>query len=170
MAESTRELIAAQDGDPDAFERFVVVTIGDVTRFCRYLGDEALADDLVQDTYLRALRGLHTYRGETDAVRWLLSIARRACADAISAEQRSRRPELTRRPPQDHTGAVELRLLVDLLPDDQREAFVLTQLLGYRYEEAAEICGCPIGTIRSRVARARDSLANALEFETQEAG
>jgi hypothetical protein len=59
----------------------------------------------------------------------------------------------------DPTGEVELDVLLDQLPADQRDAFVLTQLFGYRYDEAAEICGCPTGTIRSRVARARATLA-----------
>ena len=101
MSEATHALIAAQDGDPTAFERFVRLTIDDVTPYCRYLGDRDHLDDLVQDTYLRALRSLHTYRGDSDALRWLLTIARRACADAIEHHQRSRRTELTRRPTHD---------------------------------------------------------------------
>jgi RNA polymerase sigma-70 factor, ECF subfamily len=162
MSDPTQALIAAQDGDPDAFDRFVRLTIDDVTPYCRYLGDPNHVDDLVQDTYLRALRSLHTYRGDSDARRWLLTIARRACADAIEHHQRSRRTELTRRTHHDHTTNVDLELLLDELPDDQRQAFVLTQLLGYSYDEAAEISECPIGTIRSRVARARTQLASPL--------
>lgn len=162
MSDPTQALIAAQDGDPDAFDRFVRLTIDDVTPYCRYLGDPNHVDDLVQDTYLRALRSLHTYRGDSDARRWLLTIARRACADAIEHHQRSGRTELTRRTHHDHTTNVDLELLLDELPDDQRQAFVLTQLLGYRYDEAAEISDCPIGTIRSRVARARTQLACTL--------
>lgn len=162
MSDPTQALIAAQDGDPGAFDRFVRLTINDVTPYCRYLGDHDHLDDLVQDTYLRALRSLHTYRADTDALRWLLAIARRACADAVQHNQRARRTELTRRPTHDHTSRVELDILLDDLPDDQRQAFVLTQLLGYRYDEAADICDCPVGTIRSRVARARTQLAATL--------
>ena len=162
MSEPTQALIAARDGDPDAFDRFVRLSIDDVTRYCRYLGDADHVDDLVQDTYLRALRSLHTYRGDSDARRWLLTIARRACADAVEHHQRSRRTELTRRHHRDHATDIDLELLLDELPDDQRQAFVLTQLLGYRYDEAAEICDCPVGTIRSRVARARTHLADAV--------
>jgi RNA polymerase sigma-70 factor (ECF subfamily) len=162
MSDPTQALIAAQDGDHTAFDRFVRLTIDDVTPYCRYLGDPDHVDDLVQDTYLRALRSLHTYRGDSDARRWLLTIARRACADAIEQRQRWRRTELTRRPDRDHAGTVELELLLADLPDDQRQAFVLTQLLGYRYDEAATICDCPVGTIRSRVARARTQLATTL--------
>jgi RNA polymerase sigma-70 factor, ECF subfamily len=60
-------------------------------------------------------------------------------------------------------------MLLDELPDDQRDAFVLTQLMGYRYDEAATICDCPVGTIRSRVARARASLADELTKLTRQA-
>lgn len=170
MNDPTRELLAAQDGDPTAFQRFVEQTLRDVTRFCGYLGDHDHVDDLVQDTYLRALRSLHTFRADSDAHRWVISIARRACADAIEAHQRARRTELTRRPPIDHTGTVELEMLLDELPDDQRDAFVLTQLMGYRYDEAATICDCPVGTIRSRVARARATLACVLINTTRQVG
>jgi RNA polymerase sigma-70 factor, ECF subfamily len=169
MTDPTRDLLAAQDGNPTAFQRFVEQTLGDVTRFCGYLGERDHVDDLVQDTYLRALRSLHTFRADSDARRWVISIARRACADAIEANQRARRTELTRRPPNDHTGAVELEMLLDELPDDQRDAFVLTQLMGYRYDEAATICDCPVGTIRSRVARARASLAGELTNHARQA-
>lgn len=170
MSDPTRELIAAQDGDSAAFERFIRLTLGDVTRFCTYLGGRDLTEDVVQDTYVRALRSLHTYRGEGDARRWLITIARHACADAIADRQRSRRPELSRRVHDDYTGSVELELLVQSLPEEQRQAFVLTQVLGYRYDEAAQISGCPVGTIRSRVARARTTLAGALEPRYADAG
>lgn len=158
----THALLAAHDGDATAFERFVRLTIDDVTPYCRYLGDRDHLDDLVQDTYLRALRSLHTYRADTPGLRWLLTIARRACADAVHHHERARRTELTRRPTIDHTTTVEIELLLEELPDDQRQAFVLTQLLGYHYDDAAHICDCPIGTIRSRVARARTQLATTL--------
>lgn len=170
MPDPTQELLAAQDGDPTAFERFVQQTLGDVTRFCRYLGDRDHVDDLVQDTYLRALRSLHTYRADSDARRWVITIARRACADAVGRHQRARRTELTRRPSNDPTGVVELEMLLDELPDEQRDAFVLTQLMGYRYDEAAAMCDCPVGTIRSRVARARAALADMVNHPAEHAG
>ena len=56
---------------------------------------------------------------------------------------------------------VEVRMLLDGLDPDRRDALVLTQVLGLSYDEAAEVCGCPLGTIRSRVARARDELIAA---------
>lgn len=170
MNDATRSLLAAQDGDPRAFARFVEITTPDVVRYCRYLGDSGHVDDLVQDTYLRALRSLHTYRNDTDGTRWLLAIARRTCADDIERRQRARRTELTRRPRHDHTEATEILLLVEALPDEQRLAFTLTQILGYRYDEAAEICECPTGTIRSRVARSRATLAEHIRPRNERAG
>ena len=155
---ATAALVAAQDGDPAAFETFIRLTRTDVTRYCHHLGDPGQVDDLVQDTYLRALRSLGGFRGDGSATRWILAIARRACAQAIEHQQRARRTELTRRPTVDATATVDLGLLIDHLPDDQRDAFVLTQILGHTYDQAAEICDCPVGTIRSRVARARAQL------------
>ncbi len=103
MSDPTQALIAAQDGDPAAFDRFVRLTIDDVTPYCRYLGDRDHLDDLVQDTYLRALRSLHTYRGDSDALRWLLAIARRACADAIDHHQRGGEPNSLAGRPRPHS-------------------------------------------------------------------
>lgn len=164
MDDVTAALTAAQDGDARAFEHLVHATRRDVTRFCAYLGDGDDVDDLVQDTYLRALRAVGTYRGDASALTWLLAIARRVCADAVARRQRQRRPDPVRRRlvSDDHAGNVELHALVAGLDLNLRRAFVATQLLGLSYQEAAEVWDCPIGTIRSRVARARAQLANDL--------
>lgn len=160
----TAALAHARDGDPDAFERFVVLTRDSVRRFCRYLGDANDVDDLAQTTYLRALRSLHTYRGDSAGQVWLLGIARRVCADAVAARVRHRRPDPRLRPGHhpDHAPVVELEGLVAMLEVDLRRAFVLTQVLGLSYDHAAAVCACPIGTIRSRVARARRLLDESL--------
>jgi RNA polymerase sigma-70 factor (ECF subfamily) len=117
---------------------------------------------------------LTRFAGRSSSRTWLLSIARRAVVDHFRA--RSTRPRLSA---QDWTAAaeersarsraaasgfeevVEIGLLLRGLADERREALVLTQLLGYTYAEVAEICGCPIGTVRSRVARAREDLLAA---------
>ena len=136
---------------------------------CAVLGSDGEIEDLVQETYLRALRSLPRFRGDAPVRLWLLSIARRTCADHVRRRQRQRRllDRLTieaacarRRPP----IAGDISATVDLLQrldPDRREAFALTQLAGLSYEEAAAVVGCPIGTIRSRVARARDDLRAA---------
>ena len=70
---------------------------------------------------------------------------------------RGRSPR-SRRRSADHAEGIALEALLDALDADRREAFVLTQLVGLSYAEAADVAGCPVGTIRSRVARARDDL------------
>jgi RNA polymerase sigma-70 factor, ECF subfamily len=160
----TRDALAARDGDQAAAARFVRATQAEVWRLVAHLGGREFADDLTQDTYLRAFGALPRFAGRSSARTWLLSIARRVCADHVRAAARSRRnaaPAVVRQEP-DISGQVVLRTLLDALPADRREAFVLTQLLGLAYEEAAAVCGCPIGTIRSRVARAREDLVRAM--------
>jgi RNA polymerase sigma-70 factor (ECF subfamily) len=142
-------------------EGFVRATQGDVWRFVAALVDAGSADDLTQETYLRAFRGLDEFAGRSSARTWLLAIARHVCADHIRTAQRRRR--LAARlplesPVPDPAGLVGTLELVRALPEERRDAFVLTQLVGLSYEEAAAACGVPVGTIRSRVARARTSL------------
>jgi RNA polymerase sigma-70 factor (ECF subfamily) len=158
--------LAARDGDRAALERFVRTALPDVWRLCAYLGDPHRADDLTQDTFVRVIGALPAFRGESAARTWLLSIARRACADEVRRAQRRRRlmTRLTamaasEEQPPDHTA--DLDDLIRALPATRRDAFVLTQILGSSYEEAAEICHCPVGTIRSRVSRARADLVAA---------
>jgi RNA polymerase sigma-70 factor (ECF subfamily) len=166
-------LLEAQAGDRRAFEQFVVETQADVWRLCRYLGDLRDADDLTQETYERAIGSLHRYRSEGPAKAWLLTIARRVCVDHTRRQQRRRRRD-TRVVDEavtggglgsviapDDAGRLVLDALVERLDDDRRAAFVLTQVLGLQYAEAADVLGCPIGTIRSRVARARLDLIAA---------
>jgi len=171
MDEVTRLARAAGAGDRYALAAFVRATEADVWRLCGALVDRQSADDLTQDTFLRALPALGSFRGASSARTWILAIARRACADEVRRRMRRRslaeRLERRRVPgasgPAD--GAVELELLLEGLDPDRREAFVLTQVLGLEYADAATVCGCPIGTIRSRVARARADLADMLADE-----
>lgn len=162
--ELTRAALAARDGDQAALASFVRDSQADVWRLAAHLVDRDAADDLTQEVYQRALRGLHAFRGDSSARTWLLAIARRTCIDAIRQRTRVRARDGRLRAlavdrSQDLAGHAELDELLALLDPDRRAAFVLTQLLGYGYADAAEVCGCPVGTIRSRVARARADLA-----------
>ncbi|UOX90779.1 sigma-70 family RNA polymerase sigma factor [Amycolatopsis sp. FBCC-B4732] len=162
-------------GDRDALERFLRATQPHVWRFVAALSDTQSADDLTQETYLRALGGLGRFRAESSARTWLLSIARRVVADHIRAVRARPRPA-TPADWQADAGrgaegtAFEERVLLDhlvaALEPDRRDAFLLTQTLGLSYVDAAEVVGCPVGTIRSRVARARDDLAEAMREKT----
>ena len=166
----TQLLLEAQSGDRRAFEQFIGETQADVWRTCRYLGDLSDADDLTQETYERAVRSLHRYRSEGPAKAWLLTIARCVCVDHARRQQRRRRRDsravddallgggLGSVIAPDDAGRLTLDALVDGLDADRRAAFVLTQVLGLQYAEAADVLGCPIGTVRSRVARARRDL------------
>jgi len=161
-------LDAAREGDDHAVRELVRRTQPAVWRLCTALGSPGEEDDLVQETYLRAFRSLPSYRGDAPVQAWLLSIGRHVCADHVRRRTRQRRliDKITRtrtveQPPvAGHEDAVHQ--FVEALSPDRREAFVLTQIVGLSYDEAAEVVGCPIGTIRSRVARARVDLIDAL--------
>jgi RNA polymerase sigma-70 factor (ECF subfamily) len=166
--------LAARGGDTDAVEHFVRALHLDVKRYVAHLcADPQAVDDLAQDTFLRALGSLHRFEGRSSARAWLLSIARRAVID--SYRYASARPRLSdvpdwqlaveRAQPCDLPGFDDGIALLDMLaslPDERREAFILTQLLGLPYAEAAEVSDCPVGTVRSRVARARATLIDLL--------
>ncbi len=159
----SRLALAAGKGDQRALTELIRTTQSDVWRLCAHLVDPGAADDLTQETYLRAVRHLRKFRGDGPFRSWLLTIARRACAAEIASRQRRRDAALdfgATMPSHhsDHALQVELGMLLDTLEPERRAAFVLTQILGCTYEETATICGCPIGTVRSRVARARDTL------------
>ncbi|MGQ0632699.1 MAG: sigma-70 family RNA polymerase sigma factor [Sporichthyaceae bacterium] len=174
--EITAHALAAGRGDSAAITEFVRGTQADVWRYVAYLVDRSTADDLTQETFLRALRGLRTFRGDVPARIWLLSIARRAVVDHFRAQ--GRRPqsgasldcgefaaELLGPIAADHAGNVAIEALIATLDEDKRTAFVLTQISGLSYAEAAQIAGVPVGTIRSRVARAREDLIAAMEAD-----
>ena len=172
----TRDLLLAQDGDDQAFSRVVKVVESDVRRFCSWLTRPGShLDDLVQETFLRAFRGLPTYKAQSLARPWILSIARRVCLDAarntsgvliVGAPTENHFPVMA-----ESLLSVEIEMLVADIPTPFRDAFVLVKVFGYSYDEVALILGCPRGTVQSRVARAREFLARALRLEiTQDVG
>jgi RNA polymerase sigma-70 factor (ECF subfamily) len=159
-----RLAIRAQAGDRLALERLVAGVQADVWRFCAYLTRLQDADDLAQEALLRVIA--HLDRWERGPVHtWVLGVTRNVCFEDIRKRTR-RRTDPSAEPPMppvpDPHGAVETHQLMRGLPLEQREALVLTQLLGMPYAEAAHVIGCPVGTIRSRVARGRDAMASAL--------
>src|SRR5579875_3527994 len=155
----------AQAGDDHALSALVEAVYEPIWRLCAALVDAHSADDLAQEAVLRAVRSLHNYRGDSTARAWLLSVARHTCIDEIRARTRRRRRDesLLHSSAESPTGgdASENTVVADLvhrLEPDRRAAFTLTQILGLTYNEAALVCDCPPGTIRSRVARARTDL------------
>lgn len=162
--------LAAQQGDREAAAAFIRATTGQLRRLLSYLADPGQVDDLVQETYLRAFTALPRYANRSPARLWLLSIARRVAADQVRGERRSPRlgnadwqAELDRvRPVADMSEVTALHQAIAALDTERKEAFVLTRVMGLSYEQAAHACGCPVGTIRSRVFRARADLLAAL--------
>ncbi len=172
MDDLTRLALDAGDGDRHALASFVRSSQAEVWRMCAHLVDRQSADDLTQEVYLRAVPALARFRGDSSARTWLLTITRRTCVDAIRRNVRQRRlvdrlrtqshelEALSPDPAEDDVR--DLDALVAGLEHDRRMAFVMTQVIGLSYGEAAEVCDVPIGTIRSRVSRARADLLDAL--------
>jgi RNA polymerase sigma-70 factor (ECF subfamily) len=159
----------ARGGDRAAFAALVRATQTDVWRFTAALVDPGAADDLTQETYLRAFKALPAFEGRSSVRTWLLGIARRACADHLRSVVRRRRLDarlaaqaITDAPVPDPAHRLAGDDLLRRLGEERRTAFVLTQVLGLSYAEAADIEDVPVGTIRSRVARARDELVTAV--------
>jgi RNA polymerase sigma-70 factor, ECF subfamily len=136
-------------------------------------GDADRADDLVQDTMLKAWNSLDTFEEGTNLRAWLFTILR----NTYFSECRRRRREVPDDsgeyvnqlcvPPAQHgcVDAQDVLRALSQLTDDQREALILVGAEGFAYEEAAMICGCAVGTIKSRVNRARNRLSELLGIE-----
>lgn len=166
MDELSRLAHAARDGESGALEAFIKIGYDKVHRLCAARADSASADDLTQETFVRATGALARYRGDAPALTWLLSIARHTCMDELRIRARRRRGDLISRSritaAPDPAEEISVRDLIGRLDPERRAAFVLTQFLYLPYDQAARICGCPVGTIRSRVARARGDLITML--------
>jgi RNA polymerase sigma-70 factor, ECF subfamily len=137
-------------------------------------GNVDRADDLVQETLLRAWANIHSFEPGTNMSAWLFTILRNlfrseyrkrrrevADGDGAYAESMKTQPEQSSR-----VEFEEFRTALNKLPTDQREALILVGASGFSYEEAAEICGCAVGTIKSRVNRARTRLAELMSIES----
>ena len=136
-------------------------------------GNVDRADDLVQETLLRALANINSFQPGTNMSAWLFTILR----NLFRSEYRKRRREvedsdgsyaesLKSQPEQvSRVEFEEFRTALTKLPSDQREALILVGASGFSYEEAAEICGCAVGTIKSRVNRARTRLSQLLSLD-----
>ena len=139
-------------------------------------GNVDRADDLVQETLLRALANIESFQPGTNMSAWLFTILR----NLFRSEYRKRRREVedadgsyaeTLKSQPEQTSRVEFeefRVALNKLPEDQREALILVGASGFSYEEAAAICECAVGTIKSRVNRARNRLADLLAIEGAE--
>lgn len=158
----------------DQFEREMLATAPKLRAFAISLsGNVDRADDLVQETLMRAIASKKSFQMGTNMQAWLFTILR----NRFRSEYRKRKREVEDADghytesliaPSEQIARIEfeeLREALDKLPVDQREAIVLVGASGFTYEEAAAICECAVGTIKSRVNRARNRLASSLNYE-----
>ncbi|HXF36913.1 MAG TPA: sigma-70 family RNA polymerase sigma factor [Actinomycetota bacterium] len=165
-----RTLARARQGDLGAFEELVRMYQADVYRFARHLTrDRTLAEDVVQETFLRAFRFLSSFRGDSKFPSWLLRICRNCSMDALRARRTLlSREELEPRaavPVADAAARAELHAALASVEAEHREPFLLIEVFGMSYREAADVLGLKVGTVKSRMHRARRALCRALEVE-----
>jgi RNA polymerase sigma-70 factor (ECF subfamily) len=165
---------AVTDGDEDAIRELVDRYGGLVyTVALRIVGDRQRAEDVAQHTFLQAWRNADRFEPGRDFAPWLATIARRAAIDALRKEQRRPTARLDDEAmavsdPRDIPDAAQIELIwdvraaIDLLDDDQREVVRLRYLEGLTQREIAARLGVPLGTVKSRLARAGRRLASRL--------
>jgi RNA polymerase sigma-70 factor (ECF subfamily) len=167
-----RTLARAREGDLGAFEDLVRLYQADVWRFAQHLTrDRALAEDVTQEAFLRAFRFLGSFRGDARFSSWLFRIARNCAMDAI----RSRTVHLEREPAPPATSTdpqarLELQAALAAISDEHREPFLLIEVFGLSYQEAADVLGVRVGTVKSRMHRARKAMMSALAVEEDAGG
>lgn len=178
----------ARAGDPKAFEMLVVKYQRRIERLIgRMVRDSDLVFDIAQETFIRAYRALPQFRGDSAFYTWLYRIAVNTAKKALLDMKRdpvvlessllgSDDDDETSRPGSEPTDmatpdavlaskeiAAAVNAAVEALSDDLRQAIVLREMEGLSYEEIAEIMNCPIGTVRSRIFRAREAIAQRLK-------
>lgn len=179
-------IAAAKRGDLQAFNQLILAHQSMAFNLAyRILGDGEAAADVTQEAFLKAFRGLKAYRGGSFKA-WILRIVTNACYDYLRSQQRrpanSLEAMLEESPdhsllmreegesPDDYVLRAELSNVIQAgiatLPPDQRTALILSDILGFSYQEIAEIATINLGTVKSRLSRAREKLrAYLLEHE-----
>jgi RNA polymerase sigma-70 factor (ECF subfamily) len=155
-----------------AFKTELVALIPHLRAFARTLtGDPTAADDLAQDAMIKAWDARQSYQMGTNMKAWTFMILRnqfysekrRSWRQTQLDQEAAERTLVAVDDPEAPVALDELRLGLGMLPAEQREALILVGAGGFAYEEAAEICGCAVGTVKSRVSRARRALQGILE-------
>ena len=154
------------------FKRDLVALIPHLRAFARTLcGDAAAADDLAQDAIMKAWDARASFQIGTNMKAWTFMILRnqfysekrRSWRQSQLDQEAAERTLVAADDPESPVALDEMRLALGMLPSEQREALILVGAGGFAYEEAAEICGCAVGTVKSRVSRARRALQAILE-------
>jgi RNA polymerase sigma-70 factor (ECF subfamily) len=188
VAADAADVARFQGGDESAFEPLVTRSEAEIFRLARrMLGDSEDALDAAQETFLRAFRGLRSFRGEAAFRSWLIGIAINVCRNKRgSAAARASRLNVPLVDEDPETGAEIQRDLADPRPNpeaaahgaeiqralaralvalaaEHREILLLREMEGLEYDEIVRVLGCPLGTVKSRLCRARAALREALE-------
>ena len=157
------------------FERELIALIPHLRAFARSLcGDATSADDLAQEAVAKAWASRASYQMGTNMKAWTFMILRnqfysekrRSWRSVGLDQETAERTLVAVDDPEAPVALDELRLGLAMLPAEQREALILVGAGGFAYEEAADICGCAVGTVKSRVSRARRALQAILEAGT----
>jgi RNA polymerase sigma-70 factor (ECF subfamily) len=165
-----RTLASARQGDLPAFEELVRTYQAEVYRFARHLTrDRTAAEDVTQEAFLRAFRFIGGYRGDTRFSSWLFRIARNCAIDASRKQHypivdQETRPERARSIA-DAVVRAELDAALGTLGPEHRETFLMVEVLGLSHREVADIQNVRVGTVKSRMFRARQALCKALDDE-----
>lgn len=158
--------------DDNAFKKELVELIPHIRAFARTLtGDATAADDLAQEALMKAWDARASYQMGTNMKAWTFMILRnqfysekrRSWRSTQLDQEAAERTLIAVDDPEAPVALDELRQALKTLPEEQREALILVGAGGFAYEEAAAICQCAVGTVKSRVSRARKALQAALE-------
>lgn len=167
--DDTEIVLAAQRGDLDAFESLVREHTPAVwAHAVRFFADGTVADDVVQEVWVKVLRTLETFDGRARFSTWLFRVTRNTCLDFVRRGSRVPVPSDVLEPPpvEDFADAVALSASLEAalasLPQEDRDALSAVSVFGLTYAEAGQALGVPVGTVKSRVFRARRMLSAAL--------
>lgn len=172
MNEALKKSAEADPLREAAFKRELIALIPHLRAFARTLaGDPTSADDLAQDAMMKAWDARASYQMGTNMKAWTFMILRnqfysekrRSWRQTQLDQEAAERTLVAVDDPEAPVALDELRLGLGMLPPEQREALILVGAGGFAYEEAADICGCAVGTVKSRVSRARRALQGILE-------
>ena len=172
MAEHSKARPTSTQADDEAFKRELVKLIPHLRAFARTLaGDPASADDLAQDAMMKAWDARSSFQMGTNMKAWTFMILRnqfysekrRSWRQTQLDQEAAERTLVAVDDPEAPVALDELRQALTTLPEEQREALILVGAGGFAYEEAAKICNCAVGTVKSRVSRARRAVQALLE-------
>jgi len=177
-------LQASKQGDAEAYNSLVLQYQTSIYNVAlRMVGESAVAEDITQETFVSAYRALHTFSAGNFRA-WLFRIATNACRDHLRSAHVRRNTSLDAlvetptfkvssddESPEDYAVRRELSSFIQdslkQLPEDQRVVLVLVDIQAFSYEEAAQILKTPVGTVKSRLSRAREAMRAALSTQRE---